>query len=58
MTKEIDLLVMHSLGVLADAQRDPAKYSSDPIRQRALAYAQDIARQVADDALRNWKHLS
>ena len=58
MTKEINVLVTHSLGVLADAQRDPAKYSSDPVRQRALAYAQDIARQVADDALRNWKHLS
>lgn len=57
MTNEIDILVIHSLAVLADAQRDPAKYGTDPAHQRAYAYAQDIVRQVATDARRKWEHL-
>ena len=57
MTNEIDILVIHSLAVMIDAQRDPAKYSVDPSGQRAYAYARDIVRQVAADALRKWDHL-
>lgn len=57
MTNEIDILVIHSLAVLADAHCNPAIYGTDPKHQRAYTYAQDIVRQVAADALRKWEHL-